>query len=69
MVPTASTVCISSQKQTIEADRAYAEVKIRIKDYLATHPGQGTKEKWIRGIGWDQAYFGGLMPTAVDKPQ
>jgi len=43
------------------------EVKTRIKEFLATHEGEGygTREKWIRGIGWDQAYFGGIYPTAV----
>jgi predicted amidohydrolase YtcJ len=43
------------------------EVKSRIKEWLARHKGEGygTRDKWIRGIGWDQAYFGGVMPTAV----
>jgi predicted amidohydrolase YtcJ len=43
------------------------EVRIRIKDFLKKHSGEGygSREKWIRGIGWDQAYFGGVMPTAV----
>ena len=44
-----------------------AEMRTRIKDFLEAHKseGYGTREKWIRGIGWDQAYFGGVMPTAV----
>jgi hypothetical protein len=44
-----------------------AEIRTRIKDFLKVHEGEeyGTREKWIRGIGWDQAYFGGVMPTAV----
>lgn len=52
----------------VDTDEARTEVKARIKEYLIAHPGHGTKEKWIRGIGWDQAYFGGVMPTAVDIP-
>jgi hypothetical protein len=44
-----------------------AEVSIRVKEFLKKHQGEGygSREKWIRGIGWDQAYFGGVMPTAV----
>lgn len=44
-----------------------AEVISRIKDFLRDHEGEeyGTRDKWIRGIGWDQAYFQGVMPTAV----
>jgi len=43
------------------------EVRTRIKSFLEAHPGEGygSRKKWIRGIGWDQAYFGGVMPTAV----
>lgn len=45
-----------------------AEVRIRIKEFLKKHQGEGygSREKWIRGIGWDQAYFGGVMPTAKE---
>lgn len=44
-----------------------AEIRSRIKDFLKQHEGEGygTHHKWIRGIGWDQKYFGGIMPTAV----
>ncbi len=44
-----------------------AEVRRRVKEWLGRHKGEGygSREKWIRGIGWDQAYFGGIMPTAV----
>lgn len=44
-----------------------AEMRERIKKYLRARQGEGwgTKEKWIRGIGWDQKYFDGVMPTAV----
>lgn len=43
------------------------DVRTRIKEFLASHKGEGygTREKWIRGVGWDQAHFGGVMPTAV----
>jgi hypothetical protein len=46
------------------------EVRTRIKDFLEKHEGEGygSREKWIRGIGWDQKYFGGVMPTAVSPP-
>jgi len=46
-----------------------AEVRLRIKDFLEKHQdeGYGSREKWIRGIGWDQKYFGGVMPTAVSQ--
>ncbi|EWC43686.1 hypothetical protein DRE_01573 [Drechslerella stenobrocha 248] len=39
-----------------------------ILDYLDEHPdrGDGTRENWIQGTGWDQAHFGGQMPTAGD---
>lgn len=44
-----------------------AEIRTRIKEFLNAHEGEGygTRYRWIRGIGWDQAYFGGVMPTAV----
>ena len=47
------------------------EVISRIKLFLGEHAGEGygSKEKWIRGIGWDQAYFKGVMPTAVCIPR
>lgn len=44
---------------------AVLESKTRIKEYLRKNPTHGSKEKWIRGIGWDQANFGGVMPVAV----
>jgi len=44
-----------------------AEVRRRIKKFLKKHQGEGygSHDKWIRGIGWDQKYFGGVMPTAA----
>jgi predicted amidohydrolase YtcJ len=46
------------------------EVRLRVKEFLSKHQGEGygSREKWIRGIGWDQKYFGGVMPTAVSQP-
>jgi hypothetical protein len=43
------------------------EVIIRIKGFLNAHQaeGYGTRDKWVRGIGWDQKFFDGVMPTAV----
>lgn len=47
------------------------EVRRRIKEFLKVHAGEGygSREKWVRGIGWDQAFFGGVMPTAVSFEQ
>ncbi|TVY68865.1 putative amidohydrolase, partial [Lachnellula suecica] len=44
------------------------DIRSRIKEFMSMHKGEryGTREKWIRGIGWDQKYFGGLMPTATE---
>jgi hypothetical protein len=43
------------------------QVRTRIKEFLKSHRGEGygARDKWIRGVGWDQAHFGGVMPTAV----
>jgi predicted amidohydrolase YtcJ len=45
------------------------EVRARVKDFLKKHDGEGygLRHKWVRGIGWDQKYFGGVMPTAVSS--
>ena len=40
------------------------EVRSRVIDYAADNPNAGSKSKWIRGTGWDQAAYG-RMPTAV----
>ncbi|KAM3497847.1 hypothetical protein MY10362_008816 [Beauveria mimosiformis] len=44
------------------------EVRARLRDYILKHPGAGTKERWLRGMGWDQTNFG-RMPTAADIEQ
>ncbi|UNI20671.1 hypothetical protein JDV02_006739 [Purpureocillium takamizusanense] len=41
------------------------EARDRIAAYRAANPGAGTRDSWIRGVGWDQAVFG-HMPTAQD---
>ena len=43
------------------------ELRGRIKQFLSLHEGEGYggSDKWVRGIGWDQGNFGGVMPTAV----
>lgn len=47
--------------------KSVAEMRERIKAFLRDREGEGwgTRNKWIRGIGWDQKFFGGVMPTAV----
>ncbi|KAF2200986.1 hypothetical protein GQ43DRAFT_52041 [Delitschia confertaspora ATCC 74209] len=42
------------------------EVKKRLVDYKTQHPEAGTSEQWLRGVGWDQANFGGKWPKAAD---
>jgi hypothetical protein len=40
------------------------DVRSRLRNYIDSHPGAGTADNWIRGVGWDQTAFG-RMPTAV----
>jgi len=44
------------------------EIIHSIKDYIKNDSSYGTRDKWIRGFGWDQALLGGEMPTAVCIP-
>lgn len=46
--------------------RSLEEVRNRIKSYITENPGAGLKDNWVRGVGWDQTFFG-RMPTAVSK--
>ncbi|KAI6326952.1 hypothetical protein MCOR29_003240 [Pyricularia oryzae] len=39
------------------------EVNRRIVNYLEANPGVGSRDLWIRGVGWDQMALGG-MPSA-----
>jgi hypothetical protein len=41
------------------------EVQDRLVQYKASHPEEGTDQKWIRGVGWDQAKFDGKWPGIV----
>ncbi|OLN86475.1 putative amidohydrolase YtcJ 4 [Colletotrichum chlorophyti] len=41
------------------------DVRGRLRNYVDSHPDAGTKDEWIRGIGWDQTAYG-RMPTAAD---
>ena len=45
------------------------EVLHRLDEHLARNPSLGTRSEWVRGVGWDQAAFGGNMPTAVCQIQ
>lgn len=40
------------------------EARNRLAAYISSHKGVGTKDDWIRGIGWDQMALG-EMPTAA----
>lgn len=45
------------------------DVKSRLRTYLDANKKDitvGTKDNWVRGIGWDQTFFG-RMPTAVSR--
>lgn len=42
------------------------EVCTRVVEYLDEHPGSGSRDEWVRGVGWDQMALGG-MPTAVSE--
>ncbi|KAK7969575.1 amidohydrolase [Apiospora saccharicola] len=44
---------------------SFDQVRSRVKDYIAENPTSGTKQEWIRGVGWDQMALG-HMPTAAD---
>ena len=39
-------------------------VRGRLASYIEENPGVGTKDRWVRGVGWDQTFFA-RMPTAV----
>uniref|UniRef100_A0A8H7NG38 Amidohydrolase 3 domain-containing protein n=1 Tax=Bionectria ochroleuca TaxID=29856 RepID=A0A8H7NG38_BIOOC len=44
------------------------DVRTRVKEYLNANPDAGSKDHWLRGVGWDQTAFG-RMPTAADVEQ
>ncbi|KAI1778121.1 amidohydrolase family-domain-containing protein [Hypoxylon cercidicola] len=41
------------------------DVRTRVRGYVSQQPGVGSKEEWVRGVGWDQMALG-KMPTAND---
>jgi hypothetical protein len=41
------------------------EVQQRLLQYKAARPEAGTKERWLRGVGWDQVHFNGQWPKSV----
>lgn len=41
------------------------EVQRKLIQYKAGHEEAGTREQWLRGVGWDQANFEGNWPVAV----
>lgn len=41
------------------------DARERIHKYATKNPEEGSRDQWIRGLGWDQAAFGEIMPTAV----
>jgi hypothetical protein len=45
--------------------KSMREVQQRLVNYKARRPETGTREHWLRGIGWDQANFDGLWPKSV----
>lgn len=47
--------------------KSLADVRERLGEYMKTHEDAGSAQKWIRGVGWDQAAWGGIMPTVVCK--
>jgi hypothetical protein len=46
-----------------------AEVNERLVQYKIMRTEAGTSKQWLRGVGWDQANFGGKWPVAVRTPR
>lgn len=44
------------------------EVQERLLQYKISRPDAGTKERWLRGVGWDQTHFNGQWPNSVCFP-
>lgn len=44
------------------------EVQKRLIDYRKEHSEAGTQTQWLRGVGWDQAHYGGRWPVSVSTP-
>lgn len=43
---------------------SFEDIQSRVQSYLVEHPDAGSKDEWVRGVGWDQMALG-RMPTAV----
>jgi hypothetical protein len=41
------------------------EVQERLIEYKTQRPETGTRQQWLRGVGWDQENFNGQWPVAV----
>jgi predicted amidohydrolase YtcJ len=50
----------------IFGSKSMEEVQERLVQYKAGHDQAGTNDQWLRGVGWDQANFGGKWPVASD---
>jgi hypothetical protein len=53
------------QSVDLFGSKSMEDVLARISLYQDRNPHVGTSTEWLRGIGWDQAAFGGKMPTSV----
>jgi len=53
------------QSVDLFGSKSVEDVRQRTREYLKSHPSAGSKEQWLRGIGWNQNDMGGRMPTAV----
>lgn len=47
--------------------RSMDEARSRVREYLDRNPQAGSREEWLRGVGWDQMVLG-QTPTAVCEP-
>ena len=45
-----------------------SEITAKLETFWASHPGMGTQENWLRGMGWDERLLPGGMPTVKDLP-
>lgn len=45
--------------------RSMDEARSRVREYLDRNPQAGSREEWLRGVGWDQMVLG-QTPTAAD---
>ncbi|PKS07535.1 hypothetical protein jhhlp_006139 [Lomentospora prolificans] len=45
--------------------KSFEEVRQKLETYLHANPGAGSRNEWVRGVGWDQMALG-RMPTADD---